>query len=34
MLTALTRTLFIIAAIIAIPFVVAWGLANAKGDRR
>ena len=30
MLTALTRTL----SIIAIPFVAAWGLANAKGDRR
>lgn len=31
---ALTRILFIIAAILAIPFVIAWALANANGDRR
>lgn len=34
MAKALTRTLFVIAALIAIPFVIAWGLANASGDRR
>lgn len=34
MVRALTRTLFILAALIAIPFVVAWSLANANGDRR
>jgi hypothetical protein len=31
---AATRVLLLIAAIIAIPFVVAWAFANASGDRR
>lgn len=31
---ALTRTLFLIAALIAIPFIIAHALASAKGDNR
>ncbi len=31
---ACLRTLIIIAVLVATPFVVAWSLANAKGDRR
>jgi hypothetical protein len=29
-----TRTLFLIAALIAIPFIIAHALASAKGDKR
>lgn len=31
---AATRVLFLTAAICAIPFVVAWAIASAQGDRR
>jgi hypothetical protein len=34
MLKALTRTLFVIAALLAIPFVIAWALAQASSEKR
>ncbi|MBB6191482.1 hypothetical protein FHS51_001709 [Sphingobium wenxiniae] len=34
MTKALIRALFIIAALLAIPFIIAWALANAQGERR
>ena len=33
-LTATTRVLLLVAAIIAIPFVIAWSLANANAGNR
>ena len=33
MIKALTRALLIIAALLAIPFIIAVALANAKGER-
>lgn len=33
-ITAITRALLLIAAILSIPFVVAWAIASANGNQR
>lgn len=33
-ITVITRALLLVAAILSIPFVVAWAVASAQGDRR
>lgn len=34
MANGIIRALFIIAAVLAVPFIIAWALASARGERR